>query len=83
MPKLTYWETALRDQFEGEFSKFDSRWKAVKEFVQRICISYGACDHCYGKGYSTQLLAGKKTFSQDIHFCQCERGKDLQRLLKK
>ncbi len=52
------------------------------------------CKNCYGKGYSTEMIGGHKSFddfdSEEyksgadivIHFCSCDRGKSLRRIFE-
>lgn len=55
--------------------------------------AYGGCHKCYGKGYSTVRyghrvssdFVGDKGYIDPIkthyHFCECERGKQIQKML--
>lgn len=64
--------------------------KQIKELKK----AFGGCTKCYGKGYSTEWV-GETTIEPDfdgdkrylmekahsqIHFCDCDRGKQLEKL---
>lgn len=69
--------------------------KHFKEEVKKTEKAFGGCKKCYGKGYSTQRRAtttfadfqGDKTYTtpmkNEVNFCSCDRGKQLQDLLAK
>lgn len=54
--------------------------------------AFGGCEKCYGKGYATVQygIQGFEDFGNDgfvapirtnMHFCTCERGKQLEKLI--
>lgn len=69
----------------------DSYLKGYKEAEK----AYGGCHRCYGKGYSTVRYGytGAPDFEGDqgfiepvsthVHFCECDRGKQLKELWPK
>lgn len=65
----------------------------VTEAERATAKAYGGCKICYGKGYSTTIegTIGYEDFGDDgfetppheqMKFCECDRGKQLERLLK-
>ena len=67
--------------------------QALKTVEERTAKAYGACELCFGKGYSTVRygLYGAGDFIGDkgmktepktnIHCCSCDRGKQLKELI--
>lgn len=71
--------------------------KVIKSFlaeeIDTLKTSFGGCENCYGKGYGTQTFfaVGSADFYGDkeyktklptMVFCECERGKQLEKLIK-
>lgn len=46
--------------------------------VPKVMAAFGGCEKCYGKGYNSQKMKGKTK----INTCVCERGKELDKVLK-
>jgi len=53
------------------------------------------CKNCYNKGYSTEMIGGTITYGDFVgdktfksgyktlyHFCNCERGKDIAKMVE-
>ena len=69
--------------------------KFIAEACERVQVktematakAFGSCAHCYGKGYATVInqysdeSAGTKWSKEEMSFCICERGKQLEKLL--
>lgn len=69
--------------------------KLIREREAKLAKAYGGCTNCYGKGYATVndkwvahdtdqdigspggIVVGGRDFA--IRFCDCERGKQLER----
>lgn len=56
----------------------------IKSRDQRIALAYGGCTNCYGKGYATYSgeysARGMKWPDKPIKYCDCERGKQLEKV---
>lgn len=63
--------------------------------IKKLIRAFGGCEKCYGKGYGTQTLNYRGRGESDIGqgdvvvdekaptmvFCDCERGKQLKKLI--
>lgn len=58
---------------------FDRILFYVMNAVKKESQAYGGCTICYGKGYSTERVAGKVI----LHYCRCDRGLALEKLISK
>lgn len=72
--------------------------KKAKKQIQTLIIdkavletakAYGACKKCYGKGYHTEhqvTVGGHRAYGKKVrlamNYCICDRGKQLEKLLK-
>lgn len=83
-------DTPFGQQLQGEGVAIGSIRKYYSDERKKLESAYGGCRNCYGKGYSTQDAAiigypdfiGDKGFKRYEHrmiFCQCDRGKTLER----
>ncbi len=69
--------------------------RGAKDKVEEVSKAFGGCTRCYGKGYATVRYGfnahadfigdksykyGKKTH---MEFCNCDRGKQLEELIKR
>ena len=81
---------------EMECWSVENHYNNCEKCQKKFSKAFGGCLTCYGKGYSTELV-GKTIASGDfigqkdkvlskggvkIHFCSCNRGKQLEKLLK-
>jgi len=80
---------------QGEdFNDIKEIYRATEELLAlfstqqaQIEKAFGGCRKCYGKGYSTwrhgETYRGKTSnMRNDIKFCDCERGEQLQDILE-
>jgi len=54
--------------------------------IEKTVKAFGGCRKCYGKGYSTwrhgeTYRGSTKNLRNDIKYCTCERGKQLQEVI--
>lgn len=78
--------------YTGDVNPIDT-WVNTQSIMQLIqardeqtAKAYGGCTNCYGKGYSTYKGEYKardmRWQDERMKFCDCERGKQLERLLE-
>lgn len=73
----------IRQQQAGSIEQF-----FIKE-LEKVAKMFGGCTKCYGKGYgttTTQYSEGdgfRKWTEQEMDFCSCDRGKQLEKLCGK
>lgn len=65
----------------------------IKKHEAKVVRAFGNCTKCYGKGYSTYRhgISGTEDFGGEgfktpmkthIIYCSCDRGKQLEQLMK-
>ena len=77
-------------------SKLDQAYQqGAKDKVEEVSKAYGFCTKCYGKGYATVRYGfnahadfiGDKSYEYGtkthMKFCDCDRGKQLEELIKR
>lgn len=66
--------------------------KEATHLIDRVIVSFGGCEKCYGKGYGTETVHATTfpDFEGDIeitkqmpvmNFCACARGQQLRKLV--
>ncbi len=62
-----------------ELKKGESWRKGYMEGYDEAAKAFGGCKNCYGKGYSSVMI--DHISAPQMHFCICNRGRQLKRLL--
>jgi hypothetical protein len=88
-------DARIRNVLQSQFTpNSDVSVDEFEDALSEIYQSFGNCFLCYGKGYSTEWkgLSGMGDFhdkdgfeespKMHINFCGCERGLQLQQVLK-
>lgn len=87
-------QTQLYRQIKAELDSVntDQIYEEALKKISMLIHAFGACTHCYGKGYGTQTLyaTSHKDFGDEqvgttrlpkIVPCRCERGREMRKLL--
>lgn len=93
LKKLLKSGQAISDLEKARTSIIDFFFNVFEGIARTIEKSYGGCQKCYGKGYSTRGFneVGADDFGGEgyakigqveMRFCSCDRGKQLGELLK-
>lgn len=60
---------------------------ALEKVESETAKAFGGCNNCYGKGYATTRIGTASRYHSEIHeemrFCSCSRGKDLEVKIQK
>lgn len=65
--------TGYSFEFESCDISMDGKTIKIRGLVKETEKAYGACQRCYGKGYSTLITEG----GVGVVICGCDRGKQL------
>jgi hypothetical protein len=61
--------------------RFGRKYAAAMEQIEGMCYSQNPCRICWGKGYTTSLVADRNKVVRTLgRVCSCPRGESLKTL---